>query len=400
MSANTDVENTNELNDEQIRLQAREARRVAMRKQKLRQIWLRRIMAVIAPILFVLMVFFGGRAIVNGVKAHKAKAEAQRLEEIQNEINSNAPKTEFIVTEPKVDEEVDPYADSEYGAYANQYSEEKGLFFEGYEVNSAGAAEYISSEDVLSNYAVLLDVDDGHVIATKAGTTRINPASMTKILTVLVAAEHVVDLNDKFRIDPAITSYVWSNDCSAVGFANNEVVTVRDLMYGTILPSGGDAAMALAEYVAGSDELFVDMLNDKLEELGISETTHFTNCVGIYNPDHYSTMTDMAIIMKAAVENELAKEILKTHTYTTSKTEEHPDGITVSNWFLRRIEDKDSHGEVMCAKTGFVNQSGCCAASYMIGNDGKHYICVTADAWSSWRCIYDHVAIYDMYVPE
>ncbi|MCR5093787.1 MAG: D-alanyl-D-alanine carboxypeptidase, partial [Lachnospiraceae bacterium] len=69
----------------------------------------------------------------------------------------------------------------------------------------------------------------------------------------------------------------------------------------------------------------------------------------------------------------------------------------ISNWFLRRIEDKDAHGEVMCAKTGFVDQSGCCAASYQISNDGGHYFCVTGNAWSSWRCIYDHVRIYDLY---
>ena len=126
-------------------------------------------------------------------------------------------------------------------------------------------------------------------------------------------------------------------------------------MYGTILPSGGDAALALAEYVAGSHDKFVDMMNDKLKELGLSDTAHFTNCVGIYDDDHYCTLSDMAMIMKAAVENDLAKEILKTHIYTTSQTPEHPEGIEISNWFLRRIEDKDTGGEVICAKTGFRN---------------------------------------------
>ena len=105
----------------------------------------------------------------------------------------------------------------------------------------------------------------------------------------------------------------------------------------------------------------------------------------------------MAMIMKAAVENDLAREIMSTHIYTTSKTTEHPEGIEISNWFLRRIEDKDTHGEVICAKTGYVKESGCCGASYQISNDGKRYICVTADAWSSWRCIYDHVALYDAF---
>lgn len=96
------------------------------------------------------------------------------------------------------------------------------------------------------------------------------PASMTKILTVLVAAEHVTDLDDTFTITKEITDFSYSHDCSAVGFLDEETVTVRDLLYGTILPSGGDAAAGLACYVAGSMDAFVDMMNEKLAELGLS----------------------------------------------------------------------------------------------------------------------------------
>ena len=138
-------------------------------------------------------------------------------------------------------------------------------------------------------------------------------------------------------------------------------------------------------------------MNEKLAELGLADTAHFTNCIGIYNSEHYCTLLDMAMILKAAEENQLCSEVLKSRTYTTSATQEHPEGITVSNWFIRRIEDKDTHGVVKGAKTGFVAQSGCCGASYQVSNDGTPYICVTADAWSSWRCIYDQVEIYSLY---
>lgn len=144
-------------------------------------------------------------------------------------------------------------------------------------------------------------------------------------------------------------------------------------------------------------DAFVDMMNEKLAELGLSDTAHFTNCVGLYDENHYCSIYDMAMILKAAVENDLAREVLTAHTYTTSATEQHPEGITISNWFLRRIEDKDTKGTVVCAKTGFVAQSGNCAASYEETDSGKHYICVTANAHSSWRCIYDHVAVYQEY---
>lgn len=249
---------------------------------------------------------------------------------------------------------------------------------------------------VVSRKGVLIDVDNGKILASKGTKKQIYPASMTKILTVLVAAEHVTEeqLDDKVKITIDITDYCYSNDCSAVGFAKNETVPVRDLFYGTILPSGADAAVALANYVAGSHEEFVKLMNEKLEELGIAETTHFTNCVGLYDDDHYSTPYDMALIMKAASENELCQKVLNARTYTTAKTKKHKDGILISNWFLRRIEDKDTNSEILYAKTGFVNQSGSCATSMAQDKNGHTYICVTAGSTSSWRCIYDHVELY------
>ena len=255
------------------------------------------------------------------------------------------------------------------------------------------------SDNMQSGYAILVNTDTGEVVAQKDGYERINPASMTKILTVLVAAEHLTEemLSDKVTVTIDDTDYSYSNDCSAVGFAADEIVTVRDLLYGTILPSGGDAASALGKYIAGSREEFVGMMNEKLSELGLGDTSHFTNSVGLYDANHYSTLYDMAVIMNAAIDNELCREVMNAHQYTTSATAEHSEGITVSNWFLRRIEDKETPGEVLCAKTGYVLQSGNCAASYMLGENGTSYICVTADAHSSWRCIYDHVEIYKKY---
>ena len=270
-------------------------------------------------------------------------------------------------------------------------------FFAGYAAKMDASTPYLANEEVQSSYAVLVDLDTGEVVAQRDAKAVINPASMTKILTLLVAAEHLTDLDAPFTMTLEITDYAYVNDCSAAGFLKEETVTVRDLMYGTILPSGGEAAAALAICTAGSLEAFTDMMNAKLKELGLSATAHFTNCIGLYDEDHHCTVYDMAMILKAAVENELCRTVLSAHTYTTMKTEAHPDGINLSNLFLRRIEDKDTHGEVVCAKTGFVDQSGNCGASYAVSNEGKHYICVTANAWSAWRCIYDHVAIYQQY---
>ena len=269
---------------------------------------------------------------------------------------------------------------------------------EGHFVTDADT-DAIRSKKVISTHAVLIDERTDTIIASRKAAKKISPASMTKVLTVLVAAEQIsqADLDDKFTITLEITDYAFTNECSSVGFLDGEKVTVRDLFYGTVLPSGGDAAAGLAVYVSGSMEAFVDLMNEKLEELGIAGSAHMTNCVGLYDKNHYCTVTDMAVIMKAALQNPLCREVLSAHTYTTTPTKKHPEGITISNWFLRRIEDKDTGGEVLCAKTGFVIQSGNCAVSYGTFAGGTPCICVTAGSSSSWRCIYDHVEIYKKY---
>ena len=320
---------------------------------------------------------------------YKAGHKASDSENTEITDTSSEAKT-IIETEIKdVEiEETNPYL---------ELSADASSFFEGYDVSIDSNTQYISSKDTLSTYGILINLDEGTVVAQRDGNVRINPASMTKILTLLVAVEHMQSLDDTFTMTQEIGNYVFSNDCSTVGYKVGDVQTIEDLLYGTILPSGADAAMCLAEYVAGSQEAFVELMNEKLDELGLSDTAHFTNCIGIYDEDHYCTLIDMAMILKAAEENEICHQVLNARTYTTSPTSEHPEGITISNWFLRRIEDKDTHGVVTGAKTGFVNESGCCGASYQISNDGTHYICVTADAWSSWRCIYDHVDIYSTF---
>lgn len=272
--------------------------------------------------------------------------------------------------------------------------EDPEMFYTGYEVFTDSDTKAIWNEEVASTYGILIDLKDGHVVAERNGFDRMYPASMTKVMTILTAAEHITDLDDTFVMTQEITNFVYSHECSQVGYSIGEEMTVRELFYGTILPSGGDAAMALAYYTAGSVEDFADLMNEKVAELGLSDQAHFTNPIGIHDPENYCTPAAMAMIMKAALENEMCREALGAHIYTTASTEYHPDGIQVSNWFLRRIEDKDTHGVVLGAKTGFVDQSGCCAVSYEQSDDGNQYICVTGNAWTSWRAIYDHVAIY------
>lgn len=391
--------------EERLRQQQREMKRAKIREmRRLRE--RRKKMLLIAGAVVIVCLGVGGiRLLGNTATKEEPPAQASVQEDTENLEATDAEAAPSVQTASAGDTEgetAEETASNMEDTAEEEQEEEPAVnpdipFASGYAFEGADSAAAVNAETVLSTYALLVDLDNNTVVAQRNANDRMIPASMTKILTVLVAAEHVTDLDDTFTITREITDYSYSNDCSAVGFGDGETVTVRDLLYGTVLPSGADAAAGLAFYVSGSLEGFVDLMNEKLDELGLSDTAHFTNCVGLYDENHYCTPYDMAVILKAAVENELCREVLSAHTYTTSPTEQHPEGITISNWFLRRIEDKETNGEVVCAKTGYVAQSGSCAASFEVTDSGKHYICVTADTYSSWRCIYDHVAIYQEY---
>ena len=391
--------------EERLRQQQREMKRAKIREMRILRKMRKKMLLIAGAVVIVCLGVGGIRLLGNTATKEEPPAQASVQEDTENMETTDTEDTASVQTASAGDaegESAEETAPNTEDAAEEEQEEEPAVnpdipFASGYTFEGADSAAAVNAETVLSTYALLVDLDNNTVVAQRNANDRMIPASMTKILTVLVAAEHVTDLDDTFTITREITDYSYSNDCSAVGFGDGETVTVRDLLYGTVLPSGADAAAGLAFYVSGSLEGFVDLMNEKLDELGLSDTAHFTNCVGLYDENHYCTPYDMAVILKAAVENELCREVLSAHTYTTSPTEQHPEGITISNWFLRRIEDKETNGEVVCAKTGYVAQSGSCAASYEVTDSGKHYICVTADTYSSWRCIYDHVAIYQEY---
>lgn len=254
-------------------------------------------------------------------------------------------------------------------------------------------------EAIESPHAILIDEQAKTIVAQKNPYEKMYPASMTKVMTVLVACENISpeDLDKTVPVSREATDYSYVNGCSAAGFDENEQVTVRDLLYGTILPSGGEAAYQLALYIGGSMESFVAMMNDKAQQLGLAQTTHFANSVGIFDEQNYTTAYDMAVIMETALSNEMSREVITTHVYKTSVTEQHPEGITLVNKFFRKIKDENCGGTVLGAKTGFVNESGNCAVSYEQSASGRTYICVTGGAHGAMNCVQNHEAIYSAY---
>lgn len=252
----------------------------------------------------------------------------------------------------------------------------------------------LDKSNIYSDYAVLLDVESNQILAYRGADSKMNPASITKVMTLLVAIENISDFNATYTITYDMISPLIEQDAARAGFEDQETVTITDLLYGMILPSGADATMAIVEYVSKTEDKFVELMNKKAEELGMVNT-HFTNAVGLYNAKHYSTATDLAVLMKEAIKNDICRKILSTVEYNTTSTQQHPGGILLQSTAFSRMYGSEVKGiEIMGAKTGFHDQAKQCLASYAKAIDGKEYILVTCHAPTDMDPIWDAFAIY------
>ena len=148
----------------------------------------------------------------------------------------------------------------------------------------------------------LLDVENNCIIAGKNKDARIYPASMTKVMTLIVAVEHLQDLSQTFTMTADIVDPLFREGASRAGFEAGDTVNMEDMLYGLILPSGADAAVGLAIMTAGSEDNFAVLMNEKCEELGL-QNTHFMNASGLHNENQYTTPVEMAMIVRRSYQS-------------------------------------------------------------------------------------------------
>ena len=190
----------------------------------------------------------------------------------------------------------------------------------------ADDALQLTDANIYSSYAVLLDVQTNEILAYRGADLRMSPASMTKLMTLLVAVENISDFNATYTLTYEMISPLIEQEAARAGFEDQETVSITDLLYGMILPSGADATIAIVQYVAETEENFVNLMNKKAKELGM-DSTHFSNATGLYDKDHYSNVTDIALLMKVVMQNDICRKILSTVEYQTTSTQQHPGGI-------------------------------------------------------------------------
>lgn len=235
----------------------------------------------------------------------------------------------------------------------------------------------VDLETLDSPYAVLLDGASGEVLASKKGDEIIFPASMVKIMTVLTAIENIKKLDSTITMSYDYYETLYQQDASRAGFEPGEQAVIRDLLYGALLPSGAECCMELAIQAAGSESAFVELMNQKASKLGLTQT-HFTNCTGLHNDDQYSTVTEIGIILRAALKNKTFYKVFTSKSYTVQPTEVHPEGFTFQSSMFKNMESPTViGGEIKGGKTGYTDEAGHCLAS-MAEIDGREYILVTA----------------------
>lgn len=227
---------------------------------------------------------------------------------------------------------------------------------------------------VSASSAILMDAQSGRILYEKDAYTRRSIASTTKLLTALVAVESTPDLS---RV-VTITADHWAEGTSMY-LKPGEEVTLEDLLYGLLLQSGNDAALAIATGCAGDVETFVEWMNQWAADLGM-ENSHFANPNGLDDEDHYSTAYDMALLARAVLENKTLSGIVATRSATKA-------GRSLSNHNKLLWQYEGCNG----MKTGYTTEAGRTLVSSATRN-GQTLICVTLNAPNDWA---DHRALLD-----
>ena len=207
-------------------------------------------------------------------------------------------------------------------------------------------------------------------------------ASLTKIMTVVCLIEASPDTQQPVRIPADIFPYIWQENLAMAGFLQDELVSLEDLLYGIMLPSGAEAALAAAVFAAGTEEAFVKQMNRKAQELEMTQTS-FSNVTGADHVNHYSTASDLLKLLDYALENPTFYQLFTSFSHVTQPTAVHPDGLQLSSTLLTTGESLSwNSGAIVGGKTGYTMQAGQCLASLARVN-GKEYLMILLGAEGS-----------------
>ena len=244
---------------------------------------------------------------------------------------------------------------------------------------SAEGTDDTLTDGLYSQYMIVVDADSDQVLAEKNSDERMYPASMTKMMTAIVAIENIKNYDETITITEEMIAGLAEENASRIAYSEGDEPVIRDLLYAVALPSAADATNALASKVAGGIDAYVDMMNQKAQQLGMNDT-HFVNTSGLHDPDHYSTARDMAKLLNYCLQNDMFRDIFSTEEYHLGAVESFPDGIDIYSTAAVAAEKKEADiSDMIGGKTGFTYEAGYCLA-YWTQINKLNLIVVTGNA--------------------
>jgi len=289
----------------------------------------------------------------------------------------------------------------------------KGDFADGAKGNvlykDASAVKAMDLSKLSATHAALAKVSDGKVVAASGADTRVYPASLTKVMTLIVVAEHLRSqgsLQETVTISKDVVDAMKAEGSSGIGLAAGEKLTVEALLYDLMLQSDGIAACQLARYIAGTETEFVALMNRKAQSMGL-ENTHFMNPTGLHHEEHYSTCRDLATIMGYAMNMSLCRKIMTEDAFDAPCTQSNGNtfdyhiynNLLVTHFNKYKSLTPGTAGEltIVAGKTGYTPESKYCLVTCAQDKDGAYYVCATVGADSYEDCIKAYQAIYAQY---
>lgn len=237
-----------------------------------------------------------------------------------------------------------------------------------------------SPSDTTSEAAGLFDITDGQVMYSKNAFERLYPASITKVMTALVAIKYG-DLNDMVMVtDDAV---ITEAGATLAGIHPGDQLTMEQLLYGLMLPSGNDAGAAIAVHMAGSIDAFAELMNREAQKLGATGT-HFVNPHGLTNENHYTTAYDLYLIFNEALKQPEFRKATGTTSYTADYTDGEGNPVSTTweggNWYMVGQRQTPEGLTVFSGKTGTTSAAGFCLIMASKDQEEKEYISVVLKA--------------------
>lgn len=247
----------------------------------------------------------------------------------------------------------------------------------------------INAIDIYSNNGILYNLNDDEIIYKKNEQEKVQIASLTKIMTAVVALENIEDINQTITLEKEM--FDGLEEYAQAGFKIGDKVTYIDLLYGLMLPSGAECAYALSLSISNTNEEFVKLMNEKAKELNLKNTT-FQNPIGIDDENNYSTVEDIAILLKYALKNPIFNKIFKTKEYITS------NNIKLESTIKEKAKKSNLDvSNILGSKTGFTDKAGYCLASISKINNINYLLVTTNASTKNEYQVMDAINIYDYY---